>query len=115
LNELELTTSFELLQHSHRRYVLHYLTTQSETVGIETLAAEIAAWTPGNRGTDATPTEDAVLATLYHVHIPKLVESSLVTYDTVTRVVGLDNTDEVNWFLDDRGPVDGYTPVRSDD
>lgn len=115
LTETDLTEFFDLLQHSHRRYVLYYLTTESETVGIERLAAETAAWARDRVKTDALLTDDVVLTALYHVHIPKLVDASLVTYDAVTRMVGLDDTDDVDWFLDDRTPIGGYTHDHSDE
>lgn len=39
-----LTETLDLLAHSHRRYVLYYLTNESEVTDVDTLAAEIAAW-----------------------------------------------------------------------
>jgi hypothetical protein len=41
--EPELNEIFDLMTHPHRRYILYYLTQESETVDVDTLAASLAA------------------------------------------------------------------------
>lgn len=76
------TDTFSTLANPVRRYVLYYLAEQGTPVTFDCLATRVAAWR-----TDSTPdaVDDATLAeirtVLYHVHLPKLADLGVITYE----------------------------------
>ena len=75
-----LDTVFDLLSNQRRRYVLyHLMNAADDTVDYEALAEQVAVWEAGS-----DPSEehvDEVATDLYHIHLPKLTESSIVDFD----------------------------------
>lgn len=76
-----LNAIFELLVAERRRYVLYALCRRDEPVSAADLADEVAR--------DETAETDTVAATLHHVHLPKLAEAGVVTYDAEAETVEL--------------------------
>lgn len=101
LNDPKLAKTFELLQHSHRRYVLHYLKGESDGVDFDTLAAAVAASTRAQPGSGPGRTAEDIAIALHHVHLPKLTDYGVVTYDPGTGAVELNDTDSVDRFLEE--------------
>jgi len=72
---------FEVLAAERRRHVLYALHRHSGPVSLSDLAEEVAA----HEDTDA----DRIAASLHHVHLPKLVATSVVGYDPAEETVRL--------------------------
>ncbi len=80
-------TTFELLSHRYRRYVLHFLATRPNGVSTR---RELATVVSESVHDEADPTESDVnrIATeLHHVHLPKLADSNVLDYDSRTGYV----------------------------
>lgn len=78
---------FSVLAHPRRRY-LCYLLREDSGWTLTDLATELAAWEndiPVNSVTDKQRTR--VYTSLYHVHVPKLVEEGVATFDDKTEMV----------------------------
>lgn len=77
----EVTDAFTTLADPLRRYVLYTLSQQETSVGFETLATRVAAWSK-DCSSDAIDgaTIETVRAELYHVHLPKLTDIGVITY-----------------------------------
>ncbi|WP_425494272.1 DUF7344 domain-containing protein [Natronoglomus mannanivorans] len=85
---------FDLLADQRRRYVLACLTDRTEAIGLADLAADVAA--RENEGTVTEPPKETVRTihtSLYHTHIPKLVEAGAVEYDQDRDLVRVSKTD----------------------
>lgn len=75
---------YESLSHPRRRYVC-YLLGETDSWSLTDLATRIAAWesdAPPRTITD--PHKERVYVSLYHLHVPKLVELNVVTFDEVS-------------------------------
>lgn len=71
---------FETLAHARRRRSLAYLRATESVVAVEELAKHVAA-AERTGGETVTPTDrKQVLTSLYHVHLPKLIDAGLVTW-----------------------------------
>lgn len=97
---LSLDETFDLLAHERRRRVITCLR-EHGTLALADLADEIA-----EREHDAPiskiPKEDVlhVYSSLWHAHVPKLVEGDVVEYDQDRDLVSLgDNADRVARFI----------------
>jgi hypothetical protein len=95
--DLTATDLFPLLAHDRRRNILHYLAGRAGSVPLGELAEQLAIW-------EDDPTHDhyeRILTSLYHTHLPKLVEAGVIDYrvkqETVT---GLSAIDTVRPYLD---------------
>lgn len=78
---LESDFVFTMLAHPRRRYVCYRLVERSEW-SLDTLATRIAAWeadVPADAVADEA--EEEVYVSLYHSHVPKLVDADVVTFD----------------------------------
>ena len=77
-----------LLSHRHRRVVLDLLRAQDRPLTLRDLRNEIIE---REHGTEITELDDEQanqpMVALYHVHIPKLAEAGVVTYDHDRKVV----------------------------
>lgn len=92
---------FDVLRSPRRRYVLYQLSERSEPMGVDALAARVAAWEdePDGGGADGDDRR-RVLASLHHTHLPKLIELGLVEYDEAERRVTMaDRTAAVDPYL----------------
>jgi DNA-binding transcriptional ArsR family regulator len=78
-----LNAVFELLVAERRRNAMYALRRRAEPISVAELADEV---TP-----DEATEPDAVAATLHHVHLPKLAEAGVVTYDIDAGTVELLN------------------------
>lgn len=111
----ELSDMFELLTHPHRRYVLYYLTTESNTATIDTLVSAIATWDGGQTGPDRNTDRDALEAALHHKHLPKLADAGMITVSADSDSIELRETNGLNTFLGYTAPIDGSQPIAADD
>lgn len=86
-NEVPLDVVFGLLSSRQRRYVLQYLTHHSGTVELRELADQLATC-------EETTVDDQerLVVSLYHVHLPKLADSGVITFDPEQRLVELEET-----------------------
>lgn len=114
LNSPELTEAFDLLTHPHRRYVLYYLSNESNVVNIDTLAVAIAKWDGEHTGTAQTNHEE-ILWTLHHTHLPKLADAGVITFGPNRDSITLREMGHLDQFLDDTAAIDGYTKITADD
>lgn len=114
LNTARLNEILDLLTHPYRRYVLYYLTNESEVAEIDTLASAIATW-DGDTVTDTGTHGRAVTVALRHGHLPQLADAGLVAFDAKTGVVELGEPDGLDRFLDDTARIDGYAQQVADD
>ncbi|TKR27960.1 DUF7344 domain-containing protein [Natronomonas salsuginis] len=96
------TDAFTALTDPVRRYVLYYLTNQEAPVSFDSLTTQAAAW-----DTDSEPdaVDDETLAevrtALYHVHLPKLADLGVITYEANPGEIALtDDTDSLDPFLE---------------
>ncbi|MFC7143248.1 hypothetical protein ACFQMA_26110 [Halosimplex aquaticum] len=87
LDILEIEPVYEVLAHSRRRYLCYTLLEDTEW-SLTDLATKIAAWE--NDVPEHTVTEDQreeVYASLYHAHVPKLVDEGVITFDEATETI----------------------------
>jgi len=82
---------FDTLSHEARRFVVAWLVERSVTTTLTTLARELAAW-DRDEPVDVVPesTVQSAQRTLYHVHVPKLADTGVLSYDRTDGVVTLD-------------------------
>ena len=84
---LDIEPVYEALGHSRRRYLCYTLLEDTEW-SLTDLATKIAAWE--NHVSNHAVTEDqreAVYVSLYHAHVPKLVDEGVITFDDVTETI----------------------------
>jgi hypothetical protein len=84
---LDIDPVYEALAHSRRRYLCYTLLEDTEW-SLTDLARKIAAWE--NDVPDHAVTEDqreAVYISLYHAHVPKLVDEDVIAFDDVTETI----------------------------
>ncbi|GAA0248478.1 hypothetical protein ACFFQF_07010 [Haladaptatus pallidirubidus] len=85
---LSFETLFDVLGSSRRRFVLSNLSESPTPVRIDDLAECIAAAEEGRATTDVTPEMmNEIEILLYHVHLPKMADVGLVTYDASAGIV----------------------------
>jgi len=99
--------AFPLLSSKHRRYILYYLTRCTGTVELRELADQLVRW-------DGTPTDDRdrISTSLYHVHLPKLEESGVLTFNSTQRLIELEErADELKPYLELAAEDDFRTQV----
>jgi hypothetical protein len=78
---LDLDHVYEALGHPRRRYLCYTLLEDREW-SLADLATKIAAWENGVPEHAVTDRQrDRVYVSLYHAHIPKLVETDVVAFD----------------------------------
>ncbi|MFC6976219.1 hypothetical protein ACFQL1_18485 [Halomicroarcula sp. GCM10025709] len=84
---LEVETVYEALGHPRRRYLCYTLLEDTEWTLTE-LATKIAAWE--NDVPEHAVTNDrreAVYVSLYHAHVPKLVDEGVIAFDETTETI----------------------------
>lgn len=84
---LELDHVFSALEDPRRRYICYTLLEKSEW-SVTDLAMKLAAW-ENNCPENAVSDEDheRMYVSLYHAHIPKLVEEDVVTFDETNETI----------------------------
>lgn len=84
LNE---NTMFEALAHERRRYLLYTLL-EDQAWTLERLATKMAAWEVDTSVADVGEEEvERVYASLYHAHVPKLVDLDIIEFDRQTETI----------------------------
>lgn len=99
---LDVDTVHDLLGNARRRFVLRTLFEESE-IGLDRLTTRLARWECETD--DPTPAErDRAYTALASIHVPRLVEAGVVTFDRVAERVRLSevgrNDDRLERFLD---------------
>ncbi len=110
---LEMDHAFDALAHPRRRYLLYTLRTDG-TRTLWGLAKRIAAWEEDipEETVDAGRTE-RVYVSLYHNHVPKLVDDGIVAFsDADETIEPASNAESVLAILDTIG---GYEDTRQED
>lgn len=85
---LDIDEIFEALDHFRRRYLAFSLLFENQPIDLVDAARELYAWeesVPLDAVDEADLTE--VATALYHVHVPKLRELGIVTYDEDERTL----------------------------
>ncbi|MFC7009750.1 DUF7344 domain-containing protein [Halalkalicoccus salilacus] len=93
---------FDVLSHSHRRFVLQYLQTADTPLSVNEVATELVAWKNPLAAADQLSDGRATLVeiSLVHSHLPKMAEVGLIRYDETRQTVTLgDRTEEVQAHL----------------
>lgn len=112
------TNTFSILADPVRRYILHYLAEQETPATFDRLTSQVAAWrTDSDPDTvdDATLTE--IRTALHHVHLPKLADFGIITYEANPGEITLtDDTDSIEPFLEPprRADLRAVTPFEQD-
>lgn len=101
---LELDHVYEVLSHSRRRYLCYSLLADSEW-SLTDLATKIAVWendVPEHAVTDHQ--RERVYVSLYHAHVPKLVEEGVIAFDEANETIApAENADQVLTALEGAG------------
>ena len=79
--------TFELLSHSYRRYVLHFLATHSNGVATRRELATVVSESVHDEGDSTEDELDRIATELHHVHLPKLADANVLDYDSRTGYV----------------------------
>ncbi|WP_137285986.1 DUF7344 domain-containing protein [Halorussus salinisoli] len=97
-----LDTVLALLRNERRRHVLAALSERSGSVPVRELAEAVAA---REIGTDidadeiSSETAERVVASLHHLHLPKLADADAVAYDDEAGTVSLAQAEDFTPFL----------------
>jgi len=101
---LDIEPVYEALGHSRRRYLCYTLFEDTEW-SLTDLATKVAAWE--NDVPDHAVTEDQredVYVSLYHAHVPKLVDEGVITYDETTgKITAAEHAEQVLTALEGIG------------
>lgn len=92
---------FDVLSDERTRLALYLLADRGGTIPIDELATRVADWQrdPAVDSTDAA-SEQRVVRNLYHVHLPKLTDYGIATFDRTTGAVTLrDRVGELEPYL----------------
>lgn len=100
---LELDHVFESLAHARRRYLVYAL--QDTERSLRDIATRVTAWEQDVSVDAVTDADvDRVYVSLYHNHVPHLVEHDVVAFDETTGVVeSAGNADQVLAVLTNAG------------
>lgn len=86
--DLDVGALFDVLSSPRRRYVLANLQRCEEPTALADLAKDVCAWELGCDPSDVPPGRDEpVRVSLYHSHIPKMVDAGLLAYEGDRRTV----------------------------
>lgn len=84
---LTLQPVYEALAHPRRRYLVYTLSEDTEW-SLDELATKLAAWETDTPEADiATLTHQEMYVSLYHAHVPRLVELDVIEFDADTEIV----------------------------
>jgi DNA-binding transcriptional ArsR family regulator len=105
-NGLSQDTLFSLLSNQRRRFILQYLNRTGETIQLQDLATEVAAWENETEPEKLTDKQRKRLyVSLYQTHIPRLEEAGIIDYDRETGEIRLKNRDnDLDRYLDTDAP-----------
>jgi len=101
--ELTQDTVFEILSNSRRRFMLSYLNEHDGPVDLMDLANEIAAWENDTTVDQLTDKQSKrVYVSVYQTHVPKLVSTGLIEYDSDSGLIELsDRAEEIDRYMPD--------------
>ena len=104
-DELTQDTVFEILSNSRRRFMLSYLHEHDGPVDLMDLANEIAAWENDTTVEELTDKQSKrVYVSVYQTHVPKLVSTDLIEYDSDSGLIELsERADEIERYMPDDG------------
>lgn len=80
-------TTFDLLSHRYRRFVLHFLATRSNGVSDRLELATVVSEAVHDEGVSPEDDLDRIVTELHHVHLPKLADANVLDYDDRTGYV----------------------------
>lgn len=109
-NNTGLNEMFELLTHPYRRYILHHLSQRSETVDFDTLAASLATRDACQAEENESTSRTTIELQLQHIHLPKLVNAGVITFNEDTGIIELIGTNGYDQFIDQAARIDGNAP-----
>lgn len=94
---LEIDHVYEALGHPRRRYLCYTLLEEEEEWSLSDLATKVAAWENGVPEHAVSDRQrDRVYVSLYHAHVPKLVDEGVVTFDAAReRIAAAENIQQV--------------------
>ena len=102
-SELSAPTIFELLANERRLRALQYLTQTVGAVTISDLADQLALW----EGEHTRERYERICTSLVHVHLPKLTDAGVVSYDEVGGMIKLQEAaEQIAPYLELAGPAD---------
>lgn len=91
---------FDVLSNQRRRYALSCLVDNAQSMALADLAEDVAARESEGTRTETSEEEiQAVATSLYHAHIPKLVNAGAVEYDDSDLVQISKSTDLIERIL----------------
>jgi hypothetical protein len=101
---LDLDYVFDVLSSPRRRYLMYALAENPEWT-LTDLATKLVAWeTDADEGDVAAHDRDRAYLSLYHTHVPKLVDAGVVEFDPETeRIARDDHTEQVLAVLSGAG------------
>lgn len=110
LNEI-----FTLLSNQRRRFVLYYLTFESDEVDSNDLAERIAVVEANNTSAVSDEFVRSVKVSLSHIHLPKLADAGFITCNRTQGTIEREEVDDLTPFLEKTALLDGYPPTVSTD
>jgi DNA-binding transcriptional ArsR family regulator len=96
---------FDILSNPRRRFVLHYLSRNSDSVPLRELADEVARWETGDENLNPQQRK-RVYVSLYQTHIPRLADAGMIEFDSDSGLVNL---------ADRAHEIDNYVKTQSND
>lgn len=101
---LGLNHVYDALAHPRRRYLCYTLLEETEW-SLTELATKIAAWEHEVAEEEVTATQrDNVYISLYHAHVPRLVDDDVITFDEELETTAIsDNAEQVLTALNGMG------------
>ena len=84
-SDLSLDVAFDVLADGRRRAVISYLIQDERRVDLDELATHVTAVEP-------TAADGQAAATLHHLHLPKLADAGLISYDGTQQTVVADDS-----------------------
>lgn len=87
---LSTETIFGLLAARQRRYALHCLYLNVSPMHLPDMAAQVAEWEHDAPGKDIPDERLHTYNSLYHTHVPKLVENNVIAYSESDEMIELD-------------------------
>lgn len=101
-DQREVDVALAVLAHPRRRYILHALQDYKNPMALADLATEVARQENGASTTEMSSDEiKCISRSLYHIHIPKLVDDEIVHHDREQNFVSLaECSDQLDLYQD---------------
>jgi len=101
---LEIEPVYEALGHTRRRYLCYTLLENTDW-SLTDLATKVAAWENDVPEHEVTENQhEEVYVSLYHAHVPKLVDGGVITFDEATETITTaEHADQVMTALEGMG------------